>query len=105
MHESVSPFSLAPEQFMARTYSDIGLTDHSSLRELTVKGLLGEVFDIDAGNCTDWLIYLLATPNTAFAVCMNHWVESSLRSHKELHESVSPFSLATLLIFDQQYHN
>jgi hypothetical protein len=40
----VSPFSLAPEQFMARTYSDIGLTDHSSLRELTVKGLLGEVF-------------------------------------------------------------
>lgn len=61
----MSPFSLDPEQFMARTYSDIGLTDYSSLCELTVKGLLGEVFDIDAGNCTDWLIYLLATPNTA----------------------------------------
>ena len=96
MHESVSPFSLAPEQFMARTCSDIGLIDHSSLRELTVKGLLGEVFDIDAGNCTDWLIYLLATPNTAFAVCTSHWVEPSLGSQALSYDEAFSFALASV---------
>ena len=52
MHESVSPFSLAPEQFMARTYSDIRLTDHSSQSEVTVKGLLGVTYVVGAGICT-----------------------------------------------------